>query len=115
MRFLLTGGINTAVTYVLYLLLLQILGYKASYTIAYVIGIAIAFLLNKRLVFKTHLGWKSVMLYPFVYLAQYLFGIMVLWLLVSQFGLMAELGPLAVVVLSIPLTYWLNKLAFEGL
>ena len=86
-----------------------------SYTIAYVTGIGIAFLLNKIFVFKTHRGWKSVMVYPFVYFAQYLFGILVLWLIVSQLGLSVELGPLVVVVLTIPLTYWLSRLAFVGL
>ena len=52
-RFVFTGGVNTAVTYFIYLLLLQVLNYQVSYTIAFVSGIAIAFLLNKLFVFKT--------------------------------------------------------------
>ncbi len=114
-RFLFTGGINTVVTYVMYLLLLQVLSYQVSYTIAFVSGIAIAFLLNKLFVFKTHRGWQTVMLYPFVYFAQYIFGMLLLWLVVSQLGLSVKLGPLIVVILTIPLTYWLSRLAFVGL
>jgi len=114
-RFLCSGGANTAITYIIYLLLLQFLTYQVSYTIAYVAGIAIAFTLNKVFVFKEHQGWKSVLLYPFVYLIQYLFGILILWLTVNQMGLKVELGPLVVIVLTVPLTYWLSKLAFVGI
>jgi putative flippase GtrA len=114
-RFVFTGGVNTAVTYFIYLLLLQVLNYQVSYTIAFVSGIAIAFLLNKLFVFKTHRGWKTVMLYPFVYFAQYIFGMLLLWFVVGQLDLSVELGPLVVVILTIPLTYWLSRLAFVGL
>ena len=55
------------------------------------------------------------MLYPFVYFAQYIFGMLLLWLVVSQLGLSVKLGPLIVVILTIPLTYWLSRLAFVGL
>jgi putative flippase GtrA len=113
-RFLCTGGLNTAVTYVIYLLLLQVLNYQFSYAIAYVSGIAIGFLLNRLFVFETHRGWKSLALYPFIYLAQYLSGAMILWLVVGQMRVKTEVGPLVVVILTIPLTYWLSKLAFIG-
>ena len=114
MRFLCTGGINTAVTYVIYLLLLKVFNYQLSYTIAYVTGIAIAYFLNKIFVFTSHQGWKTVMLYPFVYAAQYLFGMFVMWFAVSSLGLNVALAPLVVVVLSIPLTYWLSSFVFVG-
>lgn len=113
-RFLCTGGINTAVTYGIYLILLQTVNYQISYTIAYVTGIVLTFLLNRLFVFKVHQGWKSIMLYPLVYAFQYLFGMLVLWLGVSYLGLNVALGPMVVVILSIPLTYWLSKLVFVG-
>jgi putative flippase GtrA len=113
-RFLCTGGINTAITYTIYLILLQVLNYQVSYTIAYVTGIVIAFLLNRVFVFKTHQGWKSILFYPLVYVFQYLFGILVLWLVVSHIGLDVKFGPLVVVILSIPLTYLLSRLIFVG-
>lgn len=38
-RFLVSGGFNTALTYGVYLLLLNVVPYKISYTIAYISGI----------------------------------------------------------------------------
>ena len=46
-RFLVSGGFNTLVTYGLYLLLLNVLSYRISYTIAYVAGIVLAYSLNR--------------------------------------------------------------------
>jgi putative flippase GtrA len=113
-RFFLTGGINTLVTYILYLGLLKVLDYRLSYTLAYLGGIVMSFFLNKIFVFKQHRGRRSVLLFPFVYLIQYAFGLLVLWLLVQQLGVRPEWGPLIVVVLSIPMTYLLTRLVFVG-
>jgi putative flippase GtrA len=113
-RFLCTGGLNTAVTYGIYLLLLQIVNYQISYTIAYVTGIVFTFVLNRLFVFKTHQGWKSLILFPLVYVFQYLFGMLILWLGVQYLSLDVKFGPLVVVILSIPLTYLLSKFVFVG-
>jgi putative flippase GtrA len=113
-RFLGTGGINTAITYLIYLILLRVMNYQLSYTITYITGIILAFFLNRRFVFRTHRGWKSILLYPLVYVFQYLFGMLVLWFIVNQLAWSAKLGPLFVVVLSVPLTYLLSKFIFVG-
>jgi putative flippase GtrA len=113
-RFLCTGGLNTAVTYGIYLLLLQVTNYQISYTIAYVTGIIFTFLLNRLFVFKTHQGLKSLVLFPLVYVFQYFFGMLILWLGVQYLNLDVKFGPLVVVILSIPLTYLLSKFVFVG-
>ncbi|RYZ65352.1 MAG: hypothetical protein EOP09_14395, partial [Proteobacteria bacterium] len=46
LRFLFAGGLNTAVTYLMYLGLLQVTSYQISYAIAFVSGIAIIFILS---------------------------------------------------------------------
>jgi putative flippase GtrA len=92
-----------------------VLGYRISYTIAFVSGLAISFFMNKSFVFKAHQGWKTIILFLLVYLVQYIFGLFVLWIIVGQLGLNVTFAPLVVVGLSIPLTYWLSKIAFTGL
>uniref|UniRef100_UPI0031455253 GtrA family protein n=2 Tax=Pseudomonas sp. TH15 TaxID=2796381 RepID=UPI0031455253 len=113
-RFLLSGGLNTGVTYGLYLVLLLVVPYSWSYTISYLCGIIFAFFLGRFLVFKSDRGLKSVLYLPLVYVAQYLFGMVVLWVLVAKFAFYPEFAPLVVVVLSLPLTYALSHWVFVG-
>jgi putative flippase GtrA len=111
-RFLLTGGLNTGLTYVLYLILLSALPYIWSYSISYVCGIVQAFVLSRFFVFKEHQGVKSVLLFPLIYVVQYAVGILVVWFWVKKLLLPEYLAPLAAIALSLPLTYVLTKLVF---
>ena len=112
LRFLISGGINTAVTYTAYLSLLKIAGYKTAFTLAYVFGIALAFAINRLFVFQTHRGWRSVIMFPFVYLIQYLASISIVWLWVEKLYLPKEVAPLTAIVVTIPLTFVLSRLVF---
>lgn len=113
-RFLLSGAFNTAATYLLYLLLLRFLTYRLSYSLSFVAGIALAYILNLRFVFRVQGGWKSLFLFPLVYLAQYLAGLVVVSLWVEVLGLTAQLAPIAAIVVTIPLTFALSRLVFGG-
>ncbi len=113
-RFLLSGGINTAFTYAVYLLLLHVLSYRVAYTASYIAGIALAFMLNRSFVFRTHRGWKSVVLFPFVYVAQYLLGLLVAIGWVETLQLPAEGAPLAAIAVTIPATFLLSRAVFGG-
>lgn len=111
-RFLLSGAVNTAVTYVLYLLLFDALGYRWAYTAAFASGIALAYVLNRMFVFKTHAGWRSVAAMPLIYGLQYALGLAVVeaWVVWLQWP--RELAPLAAVAVTVPCTYALSRLAF---
>lgn len=111
-RFLLTGGLNTGTTYALYLIMLNFFPYIWSYSVSYVCGILMAFVLNRFFVFKEHQGLKSVLFFPFIYVAQYILGIFVVWFWVKKLMLPEFLAPLAAIILSLPLTYALTKLVF---
>ncbi|SDG47232.1 Putative flippase GtrA (transmembrane translocase of bactoprenol-linked glucose) [Dyella sp. 333MFSha] len=112
LRFLISGGVNTAATYGVYLAGLQAMGYRAAYTVAYVFGIVLAFAINRTFVFQTHRGWRSVIMFPFVYLAQYLFSMAVVWMWIEKLHLPKEIAPLIAIVLSIPLTFTLSRFVF---
>ena len=112
LRFLISGGVNTTVTYATYLGLLQVTGYKTAFTLAYLVVISVAFGMNRHFVFKTHRGWRSVVMFPFVYVAQYVTSLAVVWLWVEQFLLPKEIAPLVAIAATIPLTFALSQLAF---
>jgi putative flippase GtrA len=110
LRFLLAGAVNTGATYLLYLGLLHVVHYQIAYGIAYVAGIVLSYLLNSRYVFRTPLSTKSFLFFPLVYLAQYTFGVVLLYLLVEQADISPRLAMIAVVALSIPLTFVLTRI-----
>lgn len=112
LRFLLSGGVNTVATYAIYLALLRIFGYRTAYTIAYITGILLSYVINRVFVFRTHRGWSSALLFPLVYLAQYLVGLATVWLWVSQLHLAQALAPLIAILVTIPLTYILSRCVF---
>jgi len=113
-RFVGVGGINTATTYILYLLLLYIVDYKIAYTATYIIGIAFAYWLNLKYVFHQQGSTKKVMLYPLVYLVQYLLGIFILYITIEKMGISEMIAPIIVIVATIPLTFILTKKILTG-
>lgn len=110
--FVMSGGLNTAVTYGIYLVLLQLMPYQFSYTIAYVSGIAVSYALNRAFVFRSHQGFRSVLLLPFVYFAQYCLGILVVWIWIEKAHMSSVVAPLAAALIAVPFTYFLSRFVF---
>ncbi|WP_434682062.1 GtrA family protein [Pseudomonas sp. R1-18] len=108
-----SGGVNTALTYGLYLLLLLYFPYAVSYTISYISGILLAYVLNRFFVFKSHRGIRSILLLPLIYLVQYLLSLVILWWWVEQLHFDARVAPLIAIAITLPVTFVLSKLAFS--
>jgi putative flippase GtrA len=112
-RFIVAGIANVAVTYPLFLLLSTVIHHSVAYTLTYVIGILLAYLLAANFVFGTGVSAGSAMRFPFVYVVQYLYGFAVLWLLVDVLALAPYLSMAVVIITSIPLTYLLSSMAMR--
>ena len=108
-RFLIAGAVNTLLTYALFVILSSFLNYGIAYTISYVCGIALAYCLAAIFVFGTGLHVRSALRFPTVYLVQYLYGIVVLSILIDGLHETRHLALLVVIVTSIPLTFVLTK------
>lgn len=104
-RFLLVGATNTAVSYVLYLLLLEFMPYLYAYSISYSIGIVVSYILNSRFVFRQPLSLGKFLQFPIVYAIQYGLGATILWLLVGHASISPELAMIGVVAVTIPVTF----------
>ncbi|PZR43059.1 GtrA family protein [Paraburkholderia fungorum] len=113
LRFLSAGGVNTAVTYLIYLGLIRITNYNVAYAVCYVAGIVLSYWLNLKYVFKTSGSLAKFILYPLVYLVQFLLGLLILNIFVRVLHLPKEYGPIAVVILTLPVTYLLSKVVLE--
>ncbi|ARP84092.1 hypothetical protein CAL12_26935 [Bordetella genomosp. 8] len=110
LRFLVGGGINTAVTYVLFLALASFMRTSVAYTITYVFGIALSYAINILLVFRRRPSVATAAMYPAVYGLQYLYGLLMLSFLIDRVGMTKQVAMLVVIVTSIPLTFAATRL-----
>jgi putative flippase GtrA len=114
-RFVVAGAINTGATYALYLICLLALPYLAAYSISYIAGLGISFLLNSHFVFrKPANGIKSYSIFALVYAVQFIVSAVLLWLIVDRIGIMPQVALIFVLTVSVPLTYLGLRSAFQG-
>ena len=106
------GVLNTLVTLALYLLLLLVLPHAVAYSVTFVAGIVISYLLNRSFVFRSAGGMSTMLLFPMVYVVQYLVGLMVVLAWVDILGLPARLASIAAVIVTLPITYVLLRWVF---
>jgi putative flippase GtrA len=114
LRYLVAGGVNTLATYALLVALMRVLPYLAAYTSAYVLGIALGYALQSRFVFGVPIAWRTALRFPLADIAQYAFGALLLWLLVSRMHVAPDLAAIVVVVASIPVGFLLNRRALRA-
>nr|WP_225927323.1 GtrA family protein [Pseudomonas ekonensis] len=112
--FLIGGGLNTGLTYGLYLLLSVWIDYQIAYAIAYAAGIVFAYFFNAKVVFKVQQSWSGMLVYPTIYLVQYLLGALLLNLLVEHLHLHKAIAPILVIALLLPCSYLLNKFVLKA-
>ena len=113
-RFLLSGWVNTAISYLVYVFLLLLVPYAWAYTIAYAAGIALSYSLSRYFVFGRSGGRYGPALVVFIYGLQYLVGLWVVWVWVDILEGWKVVAPLFSVLLQLPMTYGLNWLVFRG-
>ncbi|WP_368194659.1 GtrA family protein [Aeromonas sp. R2-2] len=111
-RFIIAGSTNTAISYLIYLILLTQLSYTWSYTISYICGILISYFMGRKFIFKEHNGILTILTIPFIYITQYLFGMVIIWLWIDTLGMPIYLAPVLVTILSLPMTYIMTRIAF---
>lgn len=112
-KYILAGAFNTGLTYLLYLVLINLIPYIWAYSFTFAVGIILGYFLNALWVFKSKLQWQSMLSYPLLYLVNYTLGVMLLWLLVERFGLSKEMAPILVVIISLPIMYAFTKIIFR--
>jgi putative flippase GtrA len=112
-RFLAVGAVNTAVSYLAYLLLRLVMSYQLAYALAFVLGIAISAAGNARYVFSAHLTVIRCAFYAAFYSISYLAGAGLLHGLVEWAGIPDAVAPLLVIGVMIPLNYLGAKLILQ--
>lgn len=112
-RYVLAGGVNTVVTYVVYLALLQVLDYRWAYVLAFALGIGISFVLLRHLVFARPGRPFSLAYVAGTHGLQLALGLIVVEAWVAWFKLPAWLAPLAAVAVCLPVMFVLQRWIFS--
>lgn len=113
-RFLASGAFNTLATYAAYIGLLNVFSYRWSYTISYVAGIALAYVLSRYVVFKQSGGRYGIFWLVLIYALQYAAGIVLVQLWVEVLDAPPVFAPAFAIAISMPMTYFLSRLVFGG-
>lgn len=114
LRFLIVGGINTLLTYLIYLILLNILGYALAFTVSFAIGIIIAFFGYSIFVFRIKVKWHKSIQFLLIYGIQYILGLLFLSFLIKSSQIDDRIAPIINVAILTPITFILNRIFLVG-
>ena len=83
--------------------------YPVAFTISYIIGVLVSYIGGTKYVFKAKHSSVKALIYPFVYVLQYVTGLYLLHLLIITLGISEEIAPIIVYTLTFPITFLLSK------
>ena len=110
-RYLMAGGFNTLATYLLYLGLLKVMGYRSAYLLAFLAGIGLSFTLLRRTVFARPGRRMSFWYVAASHGLQLGLGLLTVEAWMTWVGGPAWAAPLAAVMVCVPLLfvvhYWI--------
>jgi putative flippase GtrA len=113
-RFLASGAFNTLATYVAYVAMLYVLPYRWSYTISYILGIALAYVLSRYFVFGQSGGRLGFVWLTLIYCLQYGAGLLLVNFWVEYLGASPLFAPVFAIAITVAPTYVLSRLVFGG-
>ncbi|MBY4594770.1 GtrA family protein [Ottowia caeni] len=111
-RYLLAGATNTVASYLLYLALLQVSGYRVAYVASFVAGIALSYVLMRFAVFQSPGRRFSSLWVAASHLMQLALGLAVVELWVMWLQGPTELAALAAVAVCVPLMFLVQRWIF---
>lgn len=113
LRFALVGGSNTAVTFVLLVVLQRWLSPQVAYTCVFALGLAYTTAMTARVVFGSRLTWRTGSVFVGWYLLVYCVGLAVVHVLRTQWEPSAVVIALVTVGVTAPLTFIGGRLLFR--
>jgi putative flippase GtrA len=113
LKFIASGAFNTAFTYLVYLVLLEWLPYRWSYSLSYATGIVLAYLLYRHFVFGNSGGRYGPLWVVLIYLGQYLLGFALVSLWVEVLGAPVLWAPAFSIAILVPISYAFSRWVFR--
>lgn len=115
LRFIVVGGISTAITYVVYyLLLLENLGAVLAYTIGYIAGLIFNYTMSARFTFRKSMNVKNAIGFIFTNAFNYFLQVGLLWLFI-YLGVHEKVAPLPMYAIAVPVNFIMVRTVFKKL
>lgn len=110
-KFIIVGGINTLNYYIVYLLLLKLIGinYLISHITGFVVSFVISYYLNCYFVYKVKPTWKKFIQFPLTQVVNMGMQTVLLYIFVQWFHISSVIAPFAGLIITIPVTFVLSK------
>ncbi|CAM4332478.1 putative flippase GtrA [Paenibacillus endophyticus] len=108
------GALNTAFTYLLYLVLLNFFSYSIAYSISYIVGIVFSYFFNSYFVFKIPVSLSNFLRFPIVYVVQYFLNLLLIFVLVDKLLISEQIALLISIVVTFPISFVLSRYVLKG-
>ncbi len=115
LRFLVGGGLNTAISYLAYLFFLLFTSYQIAYALSWVVGLLIIVIFYPSKVFVgSQNSWKKTAILIGQYLLVFFCGLQCLNLLVVHTGMSEQLAALFTMAFTTVLNFLLMRLLYRS-
>lgn len=108
-KFIIVRGVCAVFTYGAYLLALKWWSYEIAYVASYALGIALAYYSSATFVFGEPLKRRAALLFPLVYLLQFVVGYFLIKVSVEVVHVPEWLALAVSIALTIPLTFVMTR------
>jgi len=110
-KFIIVGGINTLNYYIVYLILLKLLGinYLVSHISGFIVSFIISYYLNCYFVYKVTPTLRKFIKFPLTQLVNMGMQTLLLYVFVQWFHISSVIAPFAGLIITIPITFVLSK------
>lgn len=105
LRFVVAGAINAGLSVLVYQAALFVMPHGPAYVLAYLAGIAIAYVLYSRQVFDAPLGTKRFAAFAVFYMLSLTLGTALNSVLIEMFGITERLAIFITIALMLPVNY----------
>ena len=105
LRFVIAGAINSGLSVLVYQAALFVMPHGPAYVLAYLAGIAIAYVLYSRQVFDAPLGTRRFAAFALFYMTSLAAGTVLNSVLIELFGVMERLAIFITIALMLPVNY----------
>lgn len=105
LRFVIAGAVNTGLSVLVYQAALFVMPHGPAYVLAYLAGIAIAYVLYSRQVFDAPLGTRRFAAFAVFYMLSLAVGTVLNGALIEVFGIIERLAIFITVALMLPVNY----------